>query len=91
MFNVKIDGIDVGTLGPKQSKIFELPPGQHVLRLLSWPGRGSGDRPLIVGPGEMKEFYCFTNAFGLVSIRPPRAKDLARLKRLGVVPAEGAP
>lgn len=78
-FPVQIDGTDVGTIRPRQTMSFEVSPGGHRLRLLSWPGRGSGKREVSLVEGEIKDLLCFTNVFGVVDLRFPTEKDTTKL------------
>jgi hypothetical protein len=79
-FRMQIDGSEVGDIRTKQSKDFEVSPGDHWFRLLSaFPGRGSGKREVSLAADEIKVFYCYTNILGLVDVRIPNQKDIAKL------------
>jgi len=79
-FRIQIDGSEMGAIRTKRSEEFEVPPGEHWLRLFSaFPGRGSGKRKVSLAANEIKVIYCYTNIWGVVDLRSPTEKDVAKL------------
>jgi hypothetical protein len=61
--------------------VFEVSPGEHWLRFLSFPGRGSGKREVRLADSEMKNLLCYTNGWGVVDLRSPTQQDAAKLNK----------
>jgi hypothetical protein len=78
--SVYLDGSKVGTISPKQIKVYQVSPGDHSLSL-HFLGGLRRSRKLHARPaeGEKKQFVCLLNGFGWPSIRPATPADVAAM------------
>jgi hypothetical protein len=89
--SVFLDGSKVGTISPKQIKVFQVSPGEHSLSLHFLGGlRRSQRLHVALGEGEKKQFVCLLNTFGWPSIRPATADDVASIERPHSAPYGGS-
>lgn len=87
--SVFLDGSKVGALSPKQTKVYQVAPGEHFLGLHFLGGlRRSRRVPIPLAEGEEKQFVCLLNGIGWPSIRPATPKDIAAMERWESPPAE---
>ena len=79
---VFLDGSKVGTIAPRETKVYRVSPGDHSLRLHFLGGlRRSRKLTVPLAEGEEKQFVCLLNAFAWPSIRPATPKDVAAMER----------
>lgn len=80
--SVFLDGSKVGTISPKEFKVYHVSPGEHSVSLHFLGGlRRSRKQSVRLTEGEGKQFVCSLNAFAWPSIRPACPEDLAAMER----------
>jgi hypothetical protein len=88
---VFLDGSKVGAISPKQSKVYQVTPGEHSLSLHFLGGlRRSRKLHVPLAEGEEKRFVCSLNAFGWPSIRPATPTDVAAMEQPESAPDDGS-
>jgi len=80
-FSVLVDGVNVGEIWPRQTKVFEVVPGDHQLCLRYWFLRRSGELDFSVRAGEEVELKCWMNWIGYPVLRPATADDSVKMRR----------
>ena len=79
--SVFLDGSKVGAISPKETKVYQVPPGEHFLSLRFLGGlRRSGKISVPLAKGEVKQFVCLLNAFAWPSIRAATPEDVAAME-----------
>jgi hypothetical protein len=80
--SVFLDGSKVDDISPKQTKVYEVSPGDHSLSLHFLGGlRRSRKLTVTLTEGEERQFVCFLNAFAWPSIRTATPEDVAAMER----------
>jgi hypothetical protein len=80
--SVFLDGSRMGTISPKQVRVYRVSPGEHSLSLHFLGGlRRSRKLSVPLVEGEEKQFVCSLNAFAWPSIRPATHEDVAAVER----------
>jgi len=80
--SVFLDGSNVGTISPKQIKVYQVSPGEHLLSLRFLGGlRRSRKLSIPLTEAEEKRFVCFLNGLAWPSIRPATPEDVAAMER----------
>jgi hypothetical protein len=79
---VFLDGSKMGAISPKQIKVYQVSPGEHVLSLHFLGGLRRSRRLCVsLAGGEEKQFVCLLNAFAWPSIRPATPEEVAAMER----------
>jgi hypothetical protein len=80
--SVFLDGSKVGTISPKQIRVYQVSPGEHSLSLHFLGGlRRSRKLSVSLAEGEERQFVCLLNAFAWPSIRPATPEDVVAMER----------
>jgi hypothetical protein len=80
--SVLLDGSKVGSILPKQIKVYQVSAGEHSLSLHFLGGLRRSRRVTVpLAEGEEKQFVCLLNAFAWPSIRPATPEDVAAMER----------
>jgi hypothetical protein len=78
----------MGTISPKEIKLYQVSPGEHSLSLHFLGGlRRSRKLSVALAGGQEKQFVCLLNGFGWPSIRPATPEDVAAMERWQSPPA----
>lgn len=88
-YKVRVDGAQVGTVGPNEELALEVPPGIHEVQVkLDW---GTSPRLVVqVDPGEVRRLRCGPGSlFGIVIPGMYVTLELRSDERLGDKPDEG--
>jgi hypothetical protein len=89
--SVFLDGSKVGTISPKQIKVYQVSRGEHSVSVRFLGGlRRSRKLVVPLAGGEAKQLVCLLNAFGWPTIRPATANDVATMERLRFAPVDGS-
>jgi hypothetical protein len=79
--SVFLDGSEVGSISPKQIKVYQVSPGDHSLSLHFLGGLRRSRRLIVsLAEGEEKQFVCLLNAIAWPSIRPATPRDVAAME-----------
>jgi hypothetical protein len=79
--SVFLDGSNVGTISPKQIKVYQVSPGEHSLSLHFLGGlRRSRKLFVRLAGGEEKQLVGFLNAIAWPSVRAATPKDVAAME-----------
>ncbi len=81
--SVFLDGSKMGAISPRQTRVYQVSPGEHTLNLRFLAGlRRSKTIHVPLAAGEEKQLVCLLNTFGWPSIRSATPHDVAAMERL---------
>jgi hypothetical protein len=76
-FTVLLDDHPVGKIGSEQTRVFEVEPGEHRLRIRFVELRKSNELRISLEEGEERQFLCGANGIGWPTLREASPEDLA--------------